>query len=159
MASRALCTSTGDLSLSIHFPCHITLSIVCVHAKSFLSCLTLCNPRDPMEPSRLLCPWNYPGKNSGEGSHALLQGIFPTQESNLHLLWLLHCKQIIYHWATKEAPLLSMVYLHFLLLLLLLFNVVLKPGVQFENSQVENCGNIFKIPSNLKFYYSFILWK
>ena len=31
------------------------------------------------------------------------QGIFPTQESNPHLLWLLYCKQILYHWATREA--------------------------------------------------------
>ena len=30
-------------------------------------------------------------KNTGVGCHALLQGIFPTQESNLHLLCLLHC--------------------------------------------------------------------
>ena len=39
---------------------------------------------------RLLCPWNSPGKNTGVGCHALLQGIFPTQGSNLHLLSLLH---------------------------------------------------------------------
>jgi len=37
------------------------------------------------------------------GCRALLQGIFPTQGSNLHLLWLLHCKQILY-LATGEAP-------------------------------------------------------
>ena len=124
---------------------YCTFHCMCVLAKSLLSCLPLCDPMDPMEPTRLLCPWNYPGKNSGEGSHSLVQGTFPTQGSNLHLLWLLHCRQIIYHWATKEVPL-SMVYLHFLLLLLLSFNVVLKAGVQFENSQVENCRNIFKIP-------------
>ena len=29
-----------------------------------------------------LCPWNYPGKNTGVGCHPLLQGIFPTQGSN-----------------------------------------------------------------------------
>ena len=27
----------------------------------------------------LLCPWNFPGKNTGAGCHFLLQGIFPTQ--------------------------------------------------------------------------------
>ena len=32
--------------------------------------------------ARLLCPWDYPGKNIGVGSHSLLQGIFPTQGSN-----------------------------------------------------------------------------
>ena len=38
------------------------------------------------KPTRLLCPWDSPGKNTGGGCHALLQGIFPTQGSNLHLL-------------------------------------------------------------------------
>ena len=32
-----------------------------------------------LEPASLLCPWNSPGKNTGVGCHALLQGIFPTQ--------------------------------------------------------------------------------
>ena len=32
-----------------------------------------------------------PGKNTGVGCHALLQGIFQTQRSKLHLLYLLHC--------------------------------------------------------------------
>ena len=31
----------------------------------------------------LVCPWASPGKNTGVGSHSLLQGIFPTQGSNL----------------------------------------------------------------------------
>ena len=33
-------------------------------------------------PTRLLCPWDFPGKNTGVGCHFLLQGIFPTQGSN-----------------------------------------------------------------------------
>ena len=33
--------------------------------------------------SRLLYSWVFPGKNAGLGCHALLQGIFPTQGSNL----------------------------------------------------------------------------
>ena len=37
-------------------------------------------------PPRLLCPWDFPGKNTGVGHHFLLHGIFPTQGSNLHLL-------------------------------------------------------------------------
>ena len=32
--------------------------------------------------TRLLCPWNSPGKNTGLDSHSLLQGIFPTQGLN-----------------------------------------------------------------------------
>ena len=34
----------------------------------------------------LLCPWDFPNKNTGVDCHALLQGIFLTQESNLCLL-------------------------------------------------------------------------
>ena len=40
---------------------------------------------------RLLCPWDSPDMKTGVGCHALLQGIFLTQGSNLHLL---HCKWI-----------------------------------------------------------------
>jgi len=40
-------------------------------------------------PARLLCPWDFPGKNTGVRCHFLLQGIFPTQGSNLCLL---HCQ-------------------------------------------------------------------
>ena len=32
-------------------------------------------------PSRLLCPWDFPGNNTGVGCHFFLQGIFPTQGS------------------------------------------------------------------------------
>ena len=35
--------------------------------------------------TRIPCPWNVPGKNTGVGCHFLLQGIFLTQGSNLHL--------------------------------------------------------------------------
>ena len=33
-------------------------------------------------PTRILCPWDSPGKNTGRGCHFLLQGIFLTQGSN-----------------------------------------------------------------------------
>ena len=56
-----------------------------------------------LEPARLLCPWNSPGKNTGAGCHFLLQGIFPTQGSNPPLLRLLHCRQLLYHFTTWEA--------------------------------------------------------
>ena len=38
------------------------------------------------------------------GSQSLLQGIFPTQGSNLHLLCLLHCRQILYHLRHQGSP-------------------------------------------------------
>ena len=34
-------------------------------------------------PSRLLCLWDSPGKNTAGGCHALLQGIFPTQGTDI----------------------------------------------------------------------------
>ena len=52
-------------------------------------------------PTRLLCPWDSPGKNTGVGCHALLQRIFPTQGLNLGLL---HCRQILSHMSCKEVP-------------------------------------------------------
>ena len=50
------------------------------------------------KPTRLLCPWQFPGKNTGVGCHLLLQGIFPTQGLNPHLLRLLH-------WQVDSLPL------------------------------------------------------
>ena len=38
-------------------------------------------------PSGLLCPMDFPGKNTGMGCHFLLQRIFLTQVLNLHLHW------------------------------------------------------------------------
>ena len=52
--------------------------------------------------TRLLCPWDSPGKNTGMGCHALLQGILPTQGLNPRLLFLLHWQADSYHWATQE---------------------------------------------------------
>ena len=34
---------------------------------------------------------------------ATIPGIFPIQGSSPCLLWLLNCRQILYHWATREA--------------------------------------------------------
>ena len=39
-----------------------------------------------LSPARLLCPWDSPGKNTGVGCHALVQGIFQIQGSNPHLM-------------------------------------------------------------------------
>ena len=75
---------------------------VCSVAQSRLT------PCGPVEPSRLLCPWDFPGKNTGVGCHFFLQGISQTQGSNPHLLCLLHCRQVLHHGATWEAQLLYM---------------------------------------------------
>ena len=65
---------------------------------SVCSVAQLCPTLQPhsLKPARLFCPWDFPGKNIRVGCCFLLQGIFPTQGSNLHLLCLLHCRQILY---------------------------------------------------------------
>ena len=45
-----------------------------VPAKTLQLCLTLCDGR--LSPARFLCPWDFPGKNTGVGCPALLQRIF-----------------------------------------------------------------------------------
>ena len=52
-----------------------------------------------LQPTRLLCPWNSSGKNTGVGSHSLLQGIFPTQGLSPDFP---HCRQILYQLSYKE---------------------------------------------------------
>ena len=56
-------------------------------------CLTL-QPHG-LEPYRLFCSWDFPGKNTGVGSHFLLQRIFLTQGLNPSLL----------HWQADSLPL------------------------------------------------------
>ena len=56
---------------------------MCVYVCAQL-CLTLWSPG--LYPTSLLCPWDFPGKNTGVGCYFLLQGIFPTQGSNPCLL-------------------------------------------------------------------------
>ena len=53
-----------------------------------------------LQPARLHCPWNSPGKHTGVGCHFLLQGVFLIQGWNLRLL---HCRQMLLCWATREA--------------------------------------------------------
>ena len=59
--------------------------------------------RKPMGsyPTRLLCPWDSPGKNTGVGCHFLLWGIFPMQKLNSGLL---DCRQILYHQIYQRSP-------------------------------------------------------
>ena len=53
-----------------------------------------------LQPARLLCLWNFPGKNTGGGCHFLLHGVFPTQGLNPCLL----CLSFFSTGATWEAP-------------------------------------------------------
>ena len=54
-----------------------------------------------LQPIRLLCPQDFPGKNTGMGCHFFLEGIFPIQESNPGLP---HVRQILYHLSHQGSP-------------------------------------------------------
>ena len=89
-----------------------------IHGKpaSSLSVLCLLNPRytkcdrerescsvmsDSLQPRGLYSPRNSLGQNTGGGSLSLLQGIFPTQESNSGLP---HCRWILYQLSHQRSP-------------------------------------------------------
>ena len=61
-------------------------------ADSAQSRLTLRDPTDL--PAGLVCPWDFPGKNTGVGCHFLLQRIFPTP-----------CLLCLLHWQADSLPL------------------------------------------------------
>ena len=70
---------------------------VCVRALSY-SVMSDFLQRPGLQAVRFLCPWNFPGKNTGVGFHFLFQRVFSTQGSNLCLLHLLH-------WQMDSLPL------------------------------------------------------
>ena len=63
----------------------ILLAKCSVKESESVSCSVVSDWLRPHELShaRLLCHWDFPGKNTGVGSHFLLQEIFLTQESKL----------------------------------------------------------------------------
>ena len=76
---------------------------MCVCTLSPFSRVWLC---DPMDYSPL--SMGSPGKNTGVGIHALLQGFFPTQGSNLSLLYLLHWQMGLLSLAPPGSPIYPM---------------------------------------------------
>ena len=105
---------THKQQLSQHHPSHkegwktIDPSAVflATHSRNNLksvSCSVVSHSLQPhgLYPARLLCPWDSPGKNTGVGCLALLQGIFPTQRCNLDLP---HCRWILYCPSHRKAP-------------------------------------------------------
>ena len=76
-------------------------------------------------PTRLLCPWDFPGRNTGVGCCALLQGIFPTQRLNpgplrfrqilyrlsqLKDVWVITLKSPCYAWLLSRVQLFEMLW-------------------------------------------------
>ena len=76
-----------------------------LHQSMCLSgCFVVSNSLQPhgLQPARLVCPWNFPCKNTGVGCYFLLQGIFLTQGLNPGLL---HCRHILYYLSHQGSPL------------------------------------------------------
>ena len=63
------------------------------------SCLTLCDPMDVARQAPL--SMGFPRQETGVCNHFLLQGIFPTQESNPGFL---HCRKILYRLSHQGSP-------------------------------------------------------
>ena len=79
-------------------------SLACLVAQSRP---TLCNPMNCRPPDSSI-HGDSPGKNTGVGCHALLQGIFPAQGLNLGLP---HCRSILYQLSHQGICLLRVVFL------------------------------------------------
>ena len=75
-------------------------------AKSLQSCPTQ-RPHG-LKPTRLLHPWDFPGRSTRVGCHCLLQGIFQTQGWKLGVL---HCRKILYCLSHQGS--LYMYYIYF----------------------------------------------
>ena len=111
----------SDTTERLHF--HFSLSCIGEGDDNPLQCSCLENPRDggawwaavyavaqsrtrlkqlsSSSSSRLLRPWDFPGKNTGVGCPFLLQGIFPTQRSNLGLSY---CGQALHRLNYQGNP-------------------------------------------------------
>ena len=85
----------GMLRPRSHFRACLTL--LCLVAQW---CLTLCDPTDCSLPGSSV-RGDSPGKNTGVGCHAFLQGIFPTQGSNPGHP---QCRKILYHLSPQGSP-------------------------------------------------------
>ena len=59
----------------------LTIHVSWMHFVCMLSCFSVSDSVRPhgQYPAGALCLWDSPGKNTGVGCHAFLQGIFPTQ--------------------------------------------------------------------------------
>ena len=85
--------TTGTKAVGWH------LKVLCMHVcmrADAKSCLTLCDPRTAAHQAPL--SMGFSRQEYWRSCHFLLQGIFPTQGSNLYLL---HWRQILY-WDTCE---------------------------------------------------------
>ena len=63
------------------------------------------------QPTRLLCSWDFLGKNTAAGCHFLLRGIFRTQRLNRISCISCISRWVLDHWATKEANFFTWIFI------------------------------------------------
>ena len=78
-----------------------TLNTPSLHAKLLQVCLTVFDPMDYNLPGSSV--HGFSSKKTGVDCHALLWGVILALGSNPPLLQPLHCRRILYWWATREA--------------------------------------------------------
>ena len=96
--------------LSLFITAHLYTLLACMCAKSLQSCLTIILLT--IGTVSLLCPRDSPGRNTGVGCHALLQGIFLTKGSNQHLLHHLPWEAGSFTLTPPGKPILSLLILN-----------------------------------------------
>ena len=122
------------------------VALECYYYLIIKSCLTLLQSHR-LQPTRLLCPWNSTGENTGVGNHFLLQRIFLTQRLNPCLLhWqvdslLLSCSGQL---STKKSSVRFLIYeMRSVLTIVLIFSgSLLECSIPRQNRTVK--GYIIK---------------
>ena len=76
--------------------------VLALHAWCIGACSVVSDSSQPqgVYPSKLLCPWNSPGKNAEVGCHFLLQEIFLTQGWNPRRLHWQPYSLLLCHWGS-----------------------------------------------------------
>ena len=115
---------------------NIPVCVLCC-AKSLQSCLTLCDPMDYA--CQAPHPRNSPGKNTGVGCPALLQGIFPTQYGT--------CRSYV-----------SCKYTHFSLPTFLVAQMIKNPPARWE-TWVQSLGWEDPLKEGMSTHSSILAWR
>ena len=110
-------------------PAFSRVCMLCVHKSDSLWSHRL-------QPTRLPCPWNSPGKNTGVNCHFLLQGIFLTQGSNVSCIR----RQILYLLSHQGSP---YIYWHWVISL-----SHLQMNTQWRNPSIKTLMNTLSTVQN-----------
>ena len=92
---------------------HFTYSCVLSHVHLFATLLIGTRWPYGLEPPRLLCPWDFPGKNTGVACHFLHQGIFPARGLSPSPCVSCTAGTVLTTRALREATFVSVAYLWF----------------------------------------------